>query len=57
MTGQLYNRDQWQQEEVYYNKKENDGEVEDEEEQEEQVGLNGKHFMPVCLTHPVLVIQ
>lgn len=42
---------------MYYNKKKNDGEVEDEEEQEEQVWLSGKHFMPVCLTHLVLVIQ
>lgn len=49
-TGQLYNRDQWQREEVYYKKEKTDEEVEDEEE---QVGLNGKHLVPLCLTSPV----
>lgn len=51
VTGQLYIRDQWQQEEVYCNKK-NVGEVEDEEEQEEQVRLNGKHSDATLSTSP-----
>lgn len=46
-TGQLYNRDQWQREEVFNKKKENkDGEVEDEEE---QVWLNGEQLLPLGL--------